>query len=103
VLAYAAAEGLTVRLDGTEIQVRRPKANRPGRRAFVSGKRKQNTIKATIASDARGLLDQYPTVRSWSTPATAAWPTTTPTRSSHHPQTQEGRPARRDRRVRGRP
>jgi hypothetical protein len=41
VLAYAAAEGLTVRLDGTEIQVRRPKANRPGRRAFVSGKRKQ--------------------------------------------------------------
>jgi hypothetical protein len=89
VLAYAAAEGLTVRLDGTEIQVRRPRANRPGRRAFVSGKRKQNTIKATIASDARGrpmwvgatrpgrmhdqtavktegiddLLDQYPTVK----------------------------------------
>jgi hypothetical protein len=54
VFAYAAAEGLTVRLDGTEIQVRRPKAGRPGRRAFVSGKRKQNTIKATIASDARG-------------------------------------------------
>jgi len=54
VLAYAAAEGLTVRLDGTEIQVRRPKANRPGRRAFVSGKRKQNTIKATVASDANG-------------------------------------------------
>jgi hypothetical protein len=54
VCAYAAAEGLTVRLDGTEIQVRRPKAHRPGRRAFVSGKRKQNTIKATIASDAQG-------------------------------------------------
>jgi hypothetical protein len=54
VLAYATAEGLVVRLDGTEIQVRRPKSNRPGRRAFVSGKRKQNTIKATIASDARG-------------------------------------------------
>jgi hypothetical protein len=52
--AYAAAEGLTVRLDGTEIQVRRPKANRPGRRAFVSGKKKQNTIKATIASDGHG-------------------------------------------------
>jgi hypothetical protein len=89
VLAYAAAEGLTVRLDGTEIQVRRPKANRPGRRALVSGKRKQNTIKATVASDARGrpmwvgatrpgrmhdqtavkteglddLLGQYPTVK----------------------------------------
>jgi DDE superfamily endonuclease len=54
VLAYAAAEGLTVRLDGTEIQVRRPKANRPGRRAFVSGKKKQNTVKATVASDAQG-------------------------------------------------
>jgi hypothetical protein len=54
VVAYAAAEGLTVRLDGTEIQVRRPKAHRPGRRAFVSGKKKQNTIKATIASDAQG-------------------------------------------------
>ena len=54
VLAYAAAEGLTVRLDGTEIQVRRPKAGRAGRRAFVSGKKKQNTIKATIACDAHG-------------------------------------------------
>jgi hypothetical protein len=53
-LAYAAAEGLTLRLDGTEIQVRRPKANRPGRQAFVSGKKKQNTIKATVASDAHG-------------------------------------------------
>jgi hypothetical protein len=49
VFAYAAAEGLTVRLDGTEIQVRRPRANQPGRRAFVSGKKKQNTIKATLA------------------------------------------------------
>ncbi len=53
-LAYAAAQGLAVRLDGTEIQVRRPKANRPGLRAFVSGKRKQNTIKATVASDGNG-------------------------------------------------
>jgi len=54
VIAYAAAEGVTLRLDGTEIQVRGPQANRPGRRAFVSGKKKQNTIKATIASDAHG-------------------------------------------------
>lgn len=53
-LAYAAADGLTVRLDGTEIQVRRLKANRPGRRAFVSGEKKQNTINATVASDAHG-------------------------------------------------
>jgi hypothetical protein len=54
VLAYAAAERLVVRLDGTEIQVRRPTAHRPGRRAFVSGKKKQNTIKATIAAGAHG-------------------------------------------------
>src|SRR5206468_7373274 len=41
VFAYAAAEGVELRLDGTEVQVRRPRANRPGRRAFVSGKKKQ--------------------------------------------------------------
>jgi hypothetical protein len=61
--AYAAAEGLTVRLDGTEIQVRRPQAHRPGRRAFVSGKKKQNTIKATIASDAHGRPLWYGAIR----------------------------------------
>lgn len=54
VFAYAAAEGVQLRLDGTEVQVRRPKAHRPGRRAFVSGKRKQNTIKATVISDGHG-------------------------------------------------
>ena len=54
VLAYAAAEGLTVRLDGTEIQVRRPEGQ-PARPAGVRVRQaKQNTIKATIASDARG-------------------------------------------------
>lgn len=56
VFAYAAAEGVELRIDGTEVQVRRPKANRPGRRAFVSGKKKQNTGKATIISDGRGRL-----------------------------------------------
>jgi len=45
VFAYAAAEGVKLRIDGTEVQVRRPAANRPGRRAFVSGKKKQNTGK----------------------------------------------------------
>lgn len=38
------------------MQVRRPRANKPGRRAFVSGKKKQNTIKPTAISDARGRL-----------------------------------------------
>jgi hypothetical protein len=56
VFAYAAANGVELRIDGTEVQVRRPKANRPGRRAFVSGKKKQNTIKPTAISDGRGRL-----------------------------------------------
>lgn len=54
VVAYAAAQGVELRIDGTETQVRRPRANRPGRRAFVSGKRKQNTIKTTTISDGHG-------------------------------------------------
>nr|WP_257019360.1 transposase family protein [Streptomyces sp. TLI_235] len=56
VFAYAEAEGITLRIDGTETQVRRPKANRPGRRTFVSGKKKQNTVKTTTVSDGQGRL-----------------------------------------------
>ena len=52
--AYAAAEGVTLRVDATEIRVRRPRQGRPGRKAFVSGKLKQNTIKTTIAADQHG-------------------------------------------------
>jgi hypothetical protein len=51
VFACAASQGVRLRIDGTEVQVRRPKAGRPGRRAFVSGKKKQNTIKSTVVSD----------------------------------------------------
>jgi hypothetical protein len=61
VFAYA-AEGVTLRIDGTEVQVRRPRAGRPGQRAFVSGKKKQNTIKSTAISGGRGRplwLDAY--------------------------------------------
>jgi DDE superfamily endonuclease/Helix-turn-helix of DDE superfamily endonuclease len=54
VFAYAAAEGVGMRIDGMETQVRRPRAHRPGRRAFVSGKKKQNTIKTTTISDGQG-------------------------------------------------
>ena len=54
VFAYAEACGVELRLDASETQVRRPRAHRPGRRAFVSGKRKQNTIKATTCSDGQG-------------------------------------------------
>ena len=41
-------------MDATEIRVRRPRQGRPGRRAFVSGKLKQNTIKTTVAADHNG-------------------------------------------------
>ncbi|WP_385625546.1 transposase (plasmid) [Streptomyces sp. P8-A8] len=54
VFAYAQAEGIELRLDATEVQVRRPPAGRGGRRAFVSGKKKQNTMKATIVADHQG-------------------------------------------------
>ncbi|MFF3957137.1 transposase family protein [Streptomyces sp. NPDC001890] len=54
VFAYAEAEAVTLRVDGTETQVRRPPANRPGRSAFISGKRRQNTIKTTTISDHQG-------------------------------------------------
>jgi hypothetical protein len=54
VFAYAAAQGVTLRVDGTEVQVRRPRAGGPGRRAFVSGKKRQNTKKATVITDAKG-------------------------------------------------
>jgi hypothetical protein len=54
VFACAAANGVTLRLDGSEIQVRRPPPRRPGRRAFVSGKKKMNTIKFTKVCDRRG-------------------------------------------------
>ncbi|MEU7152858.1 transposase family protein [Streptomyces sp. NPDC045456] len=54
VFAYAQAEGVELRLDATEVQVRRPAAGCGGRRAFVSGKKKQNTMKATVIADGKG-------------------------------------------------
>lgn len=54
VFAYADAEGVCLRIDGMETQVRRPRTGRPGRRAFISGKRRQNTIKTTTISDHQG-------------------------------------------------
>lgn len=54
VFACAEAEGVTLRIDGTGTQVRRPAAHQPGRRAFAPGKKKQNTIKPTTISDRQG-------------------------------------------------
>ncbi|MGI5372672.1 transposase family protein [Streptomyces sp. CA-251387] len=56
VFAYAEAEGVDLHVDGTEVQVRRPKAGRAGRTAFVSGKEKQNTAKTTTIIDGSGRL-----------------------------------------------
>jgi hypothetical protein len=60
VLAYATAEGVTVRLDGTEIQVRRPKTNRPGRRAFVSGKKPRKDAPPDDIAAYEAARDPYP-------------------------------------------
>ena len=54
VFAYAQTENVTLRLDGTEIRVRRPPAHKAGRNRFVSGKARANTIKTTIITDSRG-------------------------------------------------
>ncbi|MFJ3187301.1 transposase family protein [Streptomyces halstedii] len=54
VFAYADAQGVELRLDGTEVRVRRPRAGKSGRRAFVSGKMRQNTKKATVITDEKG-------------------------------------------------
>jgi DDE superfamily endonuclease len=56
VFAYAAAKGVHLRIDGTEVQVRRPKTGRVGRKAFVLGKKRQNTITTTVISDGKGRL-----------------------------------------------
>ena len=54
VSAYAPARGVTLRPDGTEVPVRCPRAGKPGRRAFGSGKKKQNTKEAAVITDGNG-------------------------------------------------
>ncbi|WP_313905106.1 MULTISPECIES: transposase family protein [unclassified Streptomyces] len=41
--------GADLRVDGTEVQVRRPRAGRAGRKAFVSGKKKQSIARRSRA------------------------------------------------------
>lgn len=53
VFAYAAHHDETLCFDGTEIQVRRPQPG-AGRKRFVSGKKRQNTMKTTIVADDAG-------------------------------------------------
>jgi hypothetical protein len=54
VSAYAAAEGVQLRLDGTETQVRRRRVNRPGRRRLSQARKAENTIKVTTVCDGLG-------------------------------------------------
>jgi hypothetical protein len=52
-LGLCRCRGAELRIDGTEVQVGRPPAGKPGRRAFVPGKKKQNTEKATVITGPR--------------------------------------------------
>ena len=50
----AGPAGVGIASTARPTQVRRPQAHRPGRCAFVSGKKKQNTMKTTTISDGQG-------------------------------------------------
>jgi hypothetical protein len=56
VIAYLGACPQTAIMDATEIRVRRPAAGRPGRDRYVSGKSKQNAVKALVITDHSGRL-----------------------------------------------
>src|SRR3712207_4606064 len=56
VVAHLGASGQLGLLDATEVRVRRPAAGRAGRRRFVSGKARANTVKALVITDAAGRL-----------------------------------------------
>lgn len=56
VLAYAQNTGFDLCTDASDITVRRPAAGRPGRKAFVNGAKRRNTIKATFISDQAARL-----------------------------------------------
>ncbi|WP_232794905.1 transposase [Kitasatospora sp. NRRL B-11411] len=56
VIAHLGATGQTGIIDATEIRVRRPAANRPGRNRFVSGKSRMNAMKALVVTDDHGRV-----------------------------------------------
>lgn len=56
VIDHLGASGHTGIIDGTEIQVRRPAAGRRDREKFISGKNKQNAVKAMVLTDVDGML-----------------------------------------------
>lgn len=55
-VAHLGQAGKTGIIDGTEIRVRRPAADREDRDRFISGKDKQNVVKAMVLTDEQGRL-----------------------------------------------
>ncbi|MFD5327972.1 transposase family protein [Streptomyces sp. NPDC127092] len=56
VVDHLGATGKTGIIDGTEIRVRRPAVGRKDRDRFISGKNKQNAVKAMVFTDGDGRL-----------------------------------------------
>ncbi|MEV0415916.1 transposase family protein [Streptomyces sp. NPDC050448] len=56
VIDHLGASGQAGIIDGTEIRVRRPAVGRRDREKFISGKNKQNVVKAMVLTDADGRL-----------------------------------------------
>lgn len=56
VVAHLDAVPQTALMDATEVKVRRPTAKRAGRHRFISGKSRQNAMKALMVTDARGRV-----------------------------------------------
>ncbi|WP_199819374.1 transposase family protein, partial [Streptomyces sp. NRRL S-378] len=56
VIDHLGSSGQTGIIDGTEIRVRRPAVGRKDRDRFVSGKNKQNAVKAMVLTDEKGRM-----------------------------------------------
>ncbi|MFH9044871.1 transposase family protein [Streptomyces sp. NPDC017966] len=56
VIDHLGASGTTGIIDGTEIRVRHPAAGRKDRDKFISGKSKQNAVKAMVVTDEDGRV-----------------------------------------------
>ncbi|MER6771008.1 transposase family protein [Streptomyces bacillaris] len=56
VIEHLGQAGKTGIIDGTEIRVRRPAVGRKDRDCFISGKNKQNAVKAMVLTDADGRM-----------------------------------------------
>ncbi|MEU6547975.1 hypothetical protein [Streptomyces sp. NPDC046859] len=84
VVDHLGASGKTGIIDGTEIRARRPAAGRKDRDDFISGKNKQNAVKATVLTERRAgccsAARQGPeAARTSPTPASQGWSSSWPT------------------------